>query len=262
MSEAMEAVLKAAAQQTSEEEVEGTDDKADSKETPKQEAQEQEEETEEEETPTKDDPVRTRKALQLLEALEDENIGPAVIERMARNAGLLKAETKTETAKAEAKFARAIQQALGEEYSFLGDKLAPAIQQIAESLREEFQSSVQEVESQRQAIEVQNTALKFFEDNKVTDAEIAIMDKISTVIPVNPKAPIGEYLGYVLTLARQEQDKIQAKVKTAKKIQSNLEDKSTNKGVEGSEIRTVKRPSTLTARQAVEAALRGETFED
>lgn len=208
------------------------------------------------------DPEESKKAMRLWNMLKDRDVGPGVIKRMAINAGLLEAETKKEVRTAERKFETAIKEALGEEYSFLSDKLAGPIQALADELRGEFQNALTAQEQQRVAVETERMTTEFIDAEKVTEAELNIMNKISARMPPNPQTPLKVYLRDILTLARNEQTKIAGKVKTATKIAKNLQGKSTTKGVEGSEIKVIKRPANPSARDAVMAALRGETFED
>lgn len=217
--------------------------------------------------PTTEETARTErldKALRLYEALEDPNVGPAVLAEMVKKAGMvIQPANKKEEQQVTKTVVDVLKESLGTEYEFLADRLAPGLDKIVKAIVSEQVKPIQE--SNQQAIEraivadidsAYARAESRHKDFKEYDKE---MMELSKELPYTGETPeqFDKYLDRLYKLASA--DKKEAKVikNTVDKINKNsqeLRDSST----EVQETRVTKGSKLPTLNEAVAAAFRNE----
>jgi len=203
---------------------------------------------------------RTTEALELLDALEDPTNGRTVIENLARQAGLLKAETKQEENKAKKAIKDIIKGHLGEEYKHVSEKLGDAIEEIlADKLGEvnnRFESSAKS-QAERQ---FSNDFDSFIKDQEVSDEEAGLIFKQLEVMSPNPKVPLKRFLAEQLELVRFRTGKTSDNKERLKRQADNFNKRGSASGQDAGEKR-IQPPKNPSIRDAVLAASRGEKWE-
>lgn len=212
-----------------------------------------------------EDEQETLEALTFFRALKDPSKSKLIIENLAVQAGLLKPGqqvTKTQEAEIKRDFKAIAKKHLGEDFSFLSEKLGAIIEEVLAEKDNEYSQKLMEIE--RRNAERQFTAdyNQFLDENKVTDEEAGIMMKLADEITPAPNTSIKTYLRRLLNLARGEKA-LETKSKVAEQRKANNQARNAeNKGVEGSQYKTEKFPKVISPRDAVMAALQGVKFEE
>ena len=205
---------------------------------------------------------RTAQALELLEALEDPNRAKVVISHLARQAGLDAFETRKEETQA-IKTAKAIvKRHLGEDYAFLTDKLGDALEELIDdrvgSARKDFETR----EQTRAQREFERDYQDFLVTNKVTEDEAGIMTQIADELQPGKNVTVKKYLAQLLKLSRTQLAEKATQKQKQQKIEDNFKRRPESIGIEANELRMVKPPKTISVRDAVLAASRGEKWSE
>lgn len=240
------------------------DDKVEGVESSKSTEQEEDasEDTEEEEEEESGVDERTAQALQLLEALEDPKRSLKVIQNLAKQAGLLEAETKAEKKQAVKDIKARIIEKLGESNSFFSTELGEALEEIISEKLSEVDQKIEKIENERQVREFQKDYSRALKNLKITDAEAGSLEKLASKFPWNGNIPLEEYLGGLKELLNNQAAKAKSKSDTVKQQQKNIAGQAKNTGVAANEERIKKGSANITIKEAVEAALRGERLDN
>lgn len=224
------------------------------------------EETKGEETkpePKKEPEVdaRTVEALQLMDMLENPKTAPAVVESLMKQLGIQLPETKKEEAKAAKTVKSILKEKLGADFEFLADKLGDALEEAFTVETGKVRAEVLSVEQNRAQRELVTEYNVFLTENKVSESEAGELNKLVDEIPPTGNIPLSRYLGRLLRMHRAEV--AEAKAETAKKQRQkeNLQRRPEAAGIEGNEERIVRGSRNISAREAVEAAVRGESLD-
>lgn len=234
--------------------------------------QEAAEETTENETETADAPEEkevevdeeTAEALQLLRALKDPARSTLVVEHLARQAGLLKPNEEL-TSKQEKQIKKGFREIakkhLGDDFAILSEKMGDILEEALAEKERDFEEKLKAVETKRAQQEYQTAYDKFLTENKVTEEDAGIMLKLADKLSPGPKATLDEYLGELLSRARDGQATKNKLEIAAKRKANNQAKQGENLGVDGKfEIQKPKGP--ISPLDAVLAAARGIRFEE
>lgn len=217
--------------------------------------------TETEETKTEEtEPVldqRTTQALQLMDALEDPKKAVAVVQNLMQQLGLQVPQSKQEERKAEKTIRDLVKEELGTDYEFLADKLGTAVEK-AMALQEQKFLEIEQAKEAKSAAKEYET---FITDNKVTDSEAGELMKLVDELPWSGRGSLTNYLSRILKMHRSEVSDQKAEVAKKQKQAENFEKRPKTLGVEANDERVIKGSKIVSAREAVEAALRGELLE-
>lgn len=185
--------------------------------------EETEEAAEEKSESKKEEPdEETKQAVQLLQALKGPK-GKEVLKGLAVRAGLISPEEKV-TKSVSDDLQSLLSTSLGEQWSFIAEGLAPALQTY-------FDKKVQEVREQHLRLEISLqlkeawAELSAEEDTSdITKYEKEI-DTLSNKYQMGPNVTIKEYLRDLYKIASADKQKSKAVVKAIKKIESNSSDR-------------------------------------
>ena len=204
---------------------------------------------------------RTVQALQLLDALENPKLAPSVIQSLMQQAGIAQPETKREERQALRSIKDTIREKLGPDFEFLSEKLGDAFEEVMASetkkVREEFLS----IEQSRTQRELANEYNQFLSENKVSDEEAGAISKLVDEIPPTGNIPLPKYLGRLLKMHRSEVAEEKAELAKKQRQKENLQRRPESAGIEGNEERISRGSRIVSAREAVEAAARGELLD-
>lgn len=136
----------------------------------------------------------------LITLLSDPSTRQSVLAALAKDAGLQVVTGKSE-ASAVKSVTQEMKEALGEEWSFLADKIGPTIEKLLNKTREETQAELR-VQTQKQIEqEATRASTEFFRDNpdaqKYEQRMIKLMDQFPPSDNISPR----EYLEAMYTLA-------------------------------------------------------------
>lgn len=224
-------------------------------ETTKPETKPAEKEESEKEEPALD--PRTAQALQLMDALENPRTAVGVVQNLMRQLGMAAPKTEVQEERQESKIRQLIKAELGSDYAFLSEKLGTAIEKAMELQKEEFYEVERSKEAQAAAKEYE----RFIVENKVTDAEAGEIMKIVDEMPWSGRTSLSSYLSKVLKMHRGEVSARRAEQATKQKQTENYDKRPKTMGVEANEDRVLKGSHRVSAKEAVEAAMRGELLE-
>ena len=219
-------------------------------------------ETKEVETPAQDGPdPRTAQALALLDALENPKTAGNVVTKLMKQIGISTPETKREEVKAVKTIKDTIRERLGDDFAFLSDKLGDALEEALASEREKIRSEFLSLEQQRAQRELMNDYNKFLSENKVSDDEAGALNKLVDEFPPSGNIPLDKYLGRLLKMHRLEAAEATQDIAKRQRQKENLSRRPESAGIESNEDRIKRGSRVISAKEAVEAALRGETLD-
>lgn len=216
--------------------------------------------TEEPEKSEGPDP-RTAQALSLLDALENPKTAGNVVTELMKQLGISAPETKREEVKAVKTIKDTIRERLGDDFSFLSDKLGDALEEALASEREKIRSEFLSLEQQRAQRELMNDYNKFLSENKVSDDEAGALNKLVDEFPPSGNIPLDKYLGRLLKMHRLEAAEATSEIAKRQRQKENLSRRPETSGIESNEARISRGSRVISAKEAVEAALRGETLD-
>lgn len=230
------------------------------KEEPKVEAKPEAEETAEEPKATDGLTDEERQhAINLFGLLKNKDTALETVTLLAKQAGLIK--TQTEAKEAAKTIVDVLREELGEEYSFMADKLAPAIAKITKTLvdenTKEIKAQFTAAEEAKVAKEVENGLAALAE--AFDDAETYYKDiyELMDEIPPGPKATADSYFKKLYYIAKGQASEKSKPAMLKERVERNRNDAGARVASEG-KGRTVKgEPSStpLTLTQAVQKAL-------
>lgn len=226
-----------------------------------EEAEEIDEEEEEEETPSID-PAEQAQALQLFRALNNKDEAPAMLAFLNTKlgGGVTKADLKSIS------LADILKEGFGEEYAFLNEKLTPALEKAMNHLVDsKIGTSLNDLRTANENLqrEIATTKISAALDPIIDEMGSAEFDKIAPQLAVvmerypNTKGlPMKAYIKEMIKLTTKDSPEKSEKVKrNVREARRNLASGIEHKSVKtGSKIPSIK--------EAVAAAMRGETFED
>lgn len=254
-----EAVSKAAAEQGIKDDPERADSSGDNTEEIIEEAKASATEEKEEESSDEQSVVdeETKTALEFWEKLKGPE-GPKLIELMARRAGLLQAETKQEKKEVVRTVIDELLEDTPPEYHELVKVLGPALTKLVDGKVGKARQEIHEIIAQQQAEVFQNEYTKYVNEVKLTDAEADELNKLTDKYPPNPNAKVSlkDYLDPLLSIVRNEAAKKQQLKDTKLKQKANLQNRAGNIKGEASEETLSQNKKAVTAKEAVEMALR------
>jgi len=222
---------------------------------------EQEPEEEQEEAPKQS--AEEREALELLRALKDPSRSSAVIEHLARQAGLLRdgeKPTKAEEKEIKRSFKDVAKKHLGEDFQVLSEKLGEILEEVLAEKDKEFESKLHEIERRRAEQSFMAEFNQFLTEKAVTDEEAGKMMELMDEIAPGKTASMQKYLDRLLSLTRGSQaDKVKSEIAEKRKA-TNKSREVESMGVDGKyETQKVKGP--ISPLEAVLAASRGIKLE-
>lgn len=198
-------------------------------------------------------------ALNVYRLLNDPNTAPAVVKMLAEQLGITQPQVKN--TQKEPGVAEILQQALGEEYSFLAPKLAEGIEKVIERavtpLQQQVQRESAKVEFQTALDRINNTTKGDF--NKYESKITALMDEIKPA----PGVSVEKYLSNLYTIAKNSggpPPPSQQVQQVVNRMQQNAQERIPSPSA-ATENRVVKGPVLPSLEDAISAALRGERFE-
>lgn len=204
---------------------------------------------------------RTVQALQLLDALENPKSATAVIQNLMKQAGIQAPETRREEQKAVRTVKDIIRDKLGPDFEFLSEKLGDALEEAMSNETQRVRDELLALEQQRSQRELVNDYNKFLSENKVDDAEAGALSKLVDEFPPSGNIPLEKYLGRLLKMHRLEAAETKAEIAKRQRQKENLSRRPESVGMESNEDRISKGSRTISPREAVEAALRGEKLD-
>lgn len=245
--------------------------KVDDKPTKETKADESTEETEELEIDAS--PSEIQNALALFRALGDPKTASKTIQDLAKLGGY--DLTKPAEVKQLAKDTKSVlKEKLGDSYDILGgDRLAEAMDMIiAEQVESKTKPTLERIaQSEREANERRaNAAMdEMWARHKISDSKereriSGLMLAKMKQMPAGPESDVKSYLDDIYALATRDTEAARTVKKTVTKIKTNAEEVQRTSGEgDGVQETRVKTGSRLpSVREAVEAAFRGERFED
>lgn len=160
-----------------------------------------------------DDEVDTQEidnALRLFRALNDPKIGPAILQTMAKEAGItIEGSTKKEQKQLINTISEVVNEELGPEYKFLSEKLSRILNKIVPQIADEKVQEVKKAQETRDREEkgakvttALNEVFEQYQDvpTKVQKKFYSLLDEI----PPNPSTDPKKYFQRILNLATQE----------------------------------------------------------
>jgi hypothetical protein len=220
---------------------------------------------------TEEERLESDEALKLFKALKNPDTRGTVIEFLAKNAGYEKKgalETKTDVKEAAADLTSSMKEGLGEQFEFLADKLAPAIEKYLEKKRQEDLVEIKAtLEAQeREKLEGQSakaisklTSDFFGEDVELPSNVQNEMSKFMDKVPPSQDLSVKEYVELAFNAAIGKLGLSKADKTKDKKIEKNRSDVAGRLASDRSASRTaeaVTSPSkTMNRREAIEAAM-------
>lgn len=206
---------------------------------------------------------RTLQALQLYEALEDPKRAMKVVESLARQAGLLEGDTTKKEQKETIKGIKdLVREKLGENGSFFANELGEALEAIIQGERAAFQQKLEEIQSAAAIKSFETEFSAVVSSEKLTDAEANEIMKLTNEFPWNSeKVKLTDYLKRLIKFHRSEVAGKEKSQTTRQQQQKNINAQAKAQGAESNETRILKGSKTISPREAVEAALRGEKLE-
>lgn len=201
-----------------------------------------------------------QKALGLYNLLNNPETAPQVIQMLGKQLGLIK-EPEAPRQKPPT-ISDIVKSSLGEEYAFLGEKLAPAFEQalnaaIAPIQQQLAQTSIKaEFENARQRLNSKT-------EGDFGKFESEITKLMDTLRPADG-VPIEGYLEHLYTVAKYQKGAAPISRETAKKVVTKIQQTAQERlpsPSAASEPRIVKGPKLPSLEDAIAAALRGERFE-
>lgn len=196
----------------------------------------------------------------LISLLRSPETRGAVIAALAADAGL--AVSKGETPKQAVKtVVEELEEALGDEWSFLAKKIGPVLEKRLNTDRQQIQAEFQEQAKKNIEQESEKATNEFFKDNpdakKLEQRMVKLMDKY----PPSEKVTPYEYLEGIYAIAANS-GKGRTATKLAEKAQERVERNSKDAKVEGlSNDEQIRQGSTkMTLRESVTAAAKQHGF--
>lgn len=267
----MENSLKEAINEAIEEQTDESQDSEDSNSTEKVEGDETEDRSGDDEVKSEDDEKELdadaeeiQTGLDLLRTLRDPSKSTALIKDFALKVGLIK-ETEDLTSKQELDLKDIIAAELGEEYPDLKDKITKILA-ASESKAEKQINALREqilARDRKQAEETfSNEFANFIETNKITEAESKEMVIQIKELPPSGNITLTKYLTKIHKLVASDKNIAKDKLAQNEKRESNKKDVVKNLS-SGADDDRIKKGSRLpTAREAINAAIRGEKLDD
>lgn len=235
-------------------------------ETEKQESDEKKVEEEVEETEKKSDAEAEEidTALNLLRTLRDPSKSTDLVRDFATRLGIINTSEDL-TKKQEKDLKSIIAEQLGEDYPDLTEKLSKILElsearskQEIKSLREELQQEKRLQAEQAFSAEFSN----FIKSNKLSESEAALMVEQIKELPPSGNITLTNYLTKIRKLVTSDKIEVKTKIDQNTKREQNQKERVRNLSSEADDSR-IKNGSRLpTAREAIEAAARGESFDE
>jgi len=188
------------------------------------------EDTDEEESPEAESDLtddEVKEARDLYKALKNPETSKAVIAALAERTGLNKSETPKEVKAAKKGIQKIIEDALGDDFKFLADKLGPAITEVLNEEKEERNAQFQRIEAQKIEQEVvsvfEQLAKRTNGDSKKLESR---MMKIAEEILPGPNTTVKSYVNQLYTLATAGKSDVSNPKKVIDTIKKNANDTS------------------------------------
>ena len=211
--------------ETEETEAEG----ADSSEENAEENEEETSETGEEEVVEKDSlsDEELGNAKNLYKALKNPATAREIISVLARQAGVL--ETPKDVKEADKAITAVFKEALGPDFAFIADKMAPALERVLLSQEEEYETKLQQIRQQQLSAQTETEVEKALSKlNRVTKGDSrkfeGDMTRLMDDILPGRNTSTEDYIFKLYRIASSEQSERKAKEKLANKINRNAND--------------------------------------
>ena len=205
--------------------------------------------------------ARTTQALALLDALENPKTANAVVSNLMQQLGIQMPETKKEEKAAVRDAKQIIREKLGDDFAFLSDKLGEAIEEVLATSSSKVREEVLAIEAGRQQRELVADYQSFLEKEKVSEEEAGALSKLVDEMPPSGKQILDKYLGRLLKFHRSEVAEAKLDLEKKQRQRENHSRRPENAGIEGNEERVSRGSKSISPREAVEAALRGERLD-
>jgi len=151
--------------------------------------------TEEESSEDDDfDEATLSEAKNLYRAIKGEQ-GPAIIAALAQQAGLLKAETKTEVRENVRSLQQIVEEALGPEFKMLAPQMTKMMTAVLETERQERSARFNEIEQANVTREVTGVMDKVAKENKISVAQLEkLISPLTGEFLPGPKTSVETYI--------------------------------------------------------------------
>jgi len=196
-----------------------------------------------------------KKAIDLYAALQDPKLGTTIVRQLAEQFGVL--ETKKEKEKAEESILDILKTGLGDEYGFLADKLAPAIEKALDVKVRGVESKIQDTERSLLEKEIDTVMNKIYTENKEAKGlENRVIELMDEILP-SPRISTERYIRNLYSIASGEIADKTATTKAAEKITKNANDAASRLASSGAdESRLSSGPSSPTLDEAIKMAMK------
>lgn len=204
---------------------------------------------------------RTQRALNLYAALDDPTTGPALLETLARKAGLLVQQGRATENQVVKSALDVLKENLGSEYEFLAPGLAKSLEQLIEHAVDAKVKPIQENNriALEKSVERETDAEmeKFYakhKDAKELDKEITALAKR---MPFSGEGRLSDYLEDLYKIATYDKREARTVEKTVDRMNKNAKG-ARDASVEVPESRTKTGSKLPTLNEALAAGLKGE----
>lgn len=202
-------------------------------------------------------------ALNLYNAIKDPETSRTVIKQLAELAGLDITEKK-EAKQLQKTISQIITEELGEDNSILAEKLGPALEKVIAKAVEDQVKPIQETISETKKNEFSTRIDRTFKELEVETKGLSKqldkrMAELMDELPPGPSTEPEKYIRHIFKLAKSDYDEVE-RVK-AQDVKRDQNKKSTHvpTGVNAERVKSGSKLPTI--REAVQAAMRGETLE-
>jgi len=209
---------------------------------------------------SKPDP-RTIQALALLDALENPQTAGNVVKSLMNQLGIEPPETKKEEKAAERTIKAVLKEKMGDDFSFISDKLGDALEEILRESTDKVRSEMLGREAQRTQEQLITQYNSFLVEEKVSDEEAGALSKLVEEMPPSGKDPLPNYLKKLLKYHRLEAAETKSEIDKRQRQKENLSRRAEISGTETNDDRVKRGSGKISAREAVEAAVRGELLD-
>lgn len=180
----------------------------------------------EEETSDDDDfdEATLSEAKNLYRAIKGEQ-GPAIIAALAQQAGLLKAETKTEVRENVRSLQQIVEEALGPEFKMLAPQMTKMMTAVLETERQERSARFNEIEQANVTREVTSVMDKVAKESKISVSQLEkLISPLTGEFLPGPKTSVETYIRGLYKQATVGRTASQDRAKLADKARRNASD--------------------------------------
>jgi len=166
-------------------------------------------------------------AKNLYKALKNPATAREIISVLARQAGVL--ETPKDVKQADKAIKDVFKEALGPDFAFIAEKMAPAIEKVLLSQKEEYETKLQQIRQQQLSAQTETEVEKALSKlNRVTKGDSrkfeGDMTRLMDDILPGRNTSTEDYIFKLYRIASSEQSERKAKEKLANKINRNAND--------------------------------------